>query len=254
MKKQFLIPIIIGIFILVVLIWYFLPMYLTGLYCTVEQRGAYGDMYGSVNALFTALAFAGVIITLGFQLKELELTRNELSGQRQELGHQREQLEKQNETFKRQQFESTFFALLRTNIEIVSALVIVEGGKIRYSGKSCLALQKRSLENYMQSFCVDKSFDMLFEMNPPHLGHYFRQLYNIIKFVDDEGENKMRYANFMKAQLDNDELTLIAYNGASSHGKKFGELIEKYGLLENLEESDKNKVEKFYDKKAFGDK
>ena len=147
MKKQLFI-LIPAVLIPVLLIWHFLPICLTELYCTIGEKGAYGDMYGSVNALFTALAFAGVIITLVFQLRELELTRSELSGQRQELARQKEQLEIQNKTFKKQQFENTFFALLRTNIDIVSALVIIEGGQVRYTGKACLSLQKRILHNY----------------------------------------------------------------------------------------------------------
>ena len=109
----------------------------------------------------------------------------------------------------------------------------------------------------MDGFSINESFDKLFENDPPHLGHYFRQLYNIIKFVDDEGEDRMRYANFMKAQLNNDELILIAYNGASTHGDNFRHLIEKYGLLENVTEGTffiEDDAKKYYDKRAFGDK
>jgi hypothetical protein len=50
------------------------------------DRGTFGDMFGAVNALFSGLAFAGVIYTillqrheLALQRKELELTREELS-------------------------------------------------------------------------------------------------------------------------------------------------------------------------------
>ena len=255
MKKQLskLIP---SIIIPVLLIWYFLPRFLTEFYCTIEEKGAYGDMYGSANALFTALAFAGVIITLIFQLKELELTRNELSGQRQELANQKEQLEIQNKTFKKQQFENTFFSLLRINIDIVSALEIVEGGQVRYAGKTCLSLQKRMLHGYIKDgLSINESFNRLFEKDQPHLGHYFRQLYHIIKFIDDEGSDRMRYANFMKAQLNNDELVLIAYNGASVHGENFRHLIERYGLLENITEGtlfSEDDARNYYDERAFG--
>ena len=36
-----------------------------------EIRGTFGDMFGAVNALFSGLAFAGIIITLYFQRIEL---------------------------------------------------------------------------------------------------------------------------------------------------------------------------------------
>ena len=43
-----------------------------------EDRGTFGDMFGALNAIFSGFAFAGVIITIIMQMKELELTRNEL--------------------------------------------------------------------------------------------------------------------------------------------------------------------------------
>ena len=54
-----------------------------------EKRGQFGDMFGAVNALFSGLAFTGVIIAiliqrdeLSLQRKELELNRKELAGQK----------------------------------------------------------------------------------------------------------------------------------------------------------------------------
>jgi hypothetical protein len=41
-------------------------------------RGQFGDLFGGVNALFTGLAFAGVIYTILLQSNELELQREEL--------------------------------------------------------------------------------------------------------------------------------------------------------------------------------
>jgi len=50
-----------------------------------ELRGMFGDMFGAVNALFSGLAFAGVIYAILLQSKELELQREELKLTRQEL-------------------------------------------------------------------------------------------------------------------------------------------------------------------------
>ena len=44
----------------------------------MEARGQFGDLFGGVNALFTGLAFAGVIYTILLQRRELELQREEL--------------------------------------------------------------------------------------------------------------------------------------------------------------------------------
>jgi hypothetical protein len=40
--------------------------------------GQFGDLFGSVNALFSGLAFAGVVVAILLQLRELELQRNEM--------------------------------------------------------------------------------------------------------------------------------------------------------------------------------
>jgi hypothetical protein len=48
-------------------------------------RGQFGDLFGGVNALFTGLAFAGVIYTILLQSSELELQREELRLTREEL-------------------------------------------------------------------------------------------------------------------------------------------------------------------------
>jgi len=57
-------------------------------YCSFSSwtdRGAFGDMFGSINSLFSGLAFAGVIYAIFLQSKELELQRKELSLTREEI-------------------------------------------------------------------------------------------------------------------------------------------------------------------------
>lgn len=52
---------------------------------TWPERGTFGDMFGSVNALFSGLAFAGLIYALFLQRTELALQREELKLTRTEL-------------------------------------------------------------------------------------------------------------------------------------------------------------------------
>jgi len=42
---------------------------------TWADRGSFGDMFGAVGALFSGLAFAGVILTVYYQTQELRLQR-----------------------------------------------------------------------------------------------------------------------------------------------------------------------------------
>lgn len=89
--------------------------------CSTE-RGTFGDMFGAVNALFSGLAFAGLIVTLLYQKEELKLQREELAQTREELKGQREEFEEQNKTMKRQRFENTFFNMLSLQQEITHNL------------------------------------------------------------------------------------------------------------------------------------
>ena len=49
------------------------------------SRGQFGDVFGAVNALFSGLAFAGLIFAILLQREDLELQRQELTLTRQEL-------------------------------------------------------------------------------------------------------------------------------------------------------------------------
>lgn len=82
------------------------------------------------------------------------------------------------------------------------------------------------------------------------IGVYFRHLYNILKYIDSSEKEAIRkfahnvnheeeirnqykqYAQFIQAQMSNEELCLLFYN--SFLFKKMQQLIIKYNLLENL--------------------
>ena len=81
-----------------------------------------------------------------------------------------------------------------------------------------------------------EGYDIFFKKYQNNLGHYFRNLYHIIKFVDkSEIDNKKRYTNFVRAQLSSHELALIFYNCLSVYGSEmFKPYIERYSLLKNM--------------------
>lgn len=55
-----------------------------------EKYGTYGDSYGSLNTLFSGLAFAILIISLFMQRQELQAQRLELEAQRNEISESNE--------------------------------------------------------------------------------------------------------------------------------------------------------------------
>lgn len=66
------------------------------------DRGTFGDMFGSVNALFSGLALAGIILTILLQKKELSLQRQELTYTRNELQRTADAQEKSEIALNRQ--------------------------------------------------------------------------------------------------------------------------------------------------------
>jgi len=76
-----------------------------------------------------------------------------------------------------------------------------------------------------------------FHLYHSSLGHYFRNLFHIVKYIDNSKLHKKEKINFIKmlrAQLSNYEILLLAYNGLSEYGEGFKPLIEQYELLKNL--------------------
>lgn len=71
--------------------------------------GQFGDMFGSINALFTALAFVTIWWTGRMQRRELELQRQELAYQRDAIDLQRKEMTGTRLVIARQTFESMFF-------------------------------------------------------------------------------------------------------------------------------------------------
>jgi hypothetical protein len=71
--------------ILVVVIWMVSAILILFFLDDWSQRGTFGDLFGAVNALFSGLAFAGLIYTIVLQKKDLEMQRSEIKMNRAEL-------------------------------------------------------------------------------------------------------------------------------------------------------------------------
>jgi hypothetical protein len=198
-------------------------------------------MFGAVNALFSGLAFAILIVAPALQGAELKLQREELQHQRTELRLQREEFEKQNQTLDAQRFENTFFQLLRMQADILAAIRFKNSGAI--SGRVVFSHLRSELEfcyGQVKTYAsildrVQQAYERMYSELEPHVGHYFRHLYHILKFVDDSDvADKRRYAKFVRAQLSSDEQTILFYNCLSTFGENFKPLAEKYALLQTM--------------------
>lgn len=81
-----------------------------------------------------------------------------------------------------------------------------------------------------------KIYDYYFHVYQSDLGHYFRNLYNIIRYAERSVSKKIQrqHVKMLRAQLSNYEILLLAYNALHEYGAKFHRLIEKFELLKNL--------------------
>lgn len=210
---------------------------------SINKSGVFGDSFGLLTALFSGLAFAGLIITINMQKQELSLQRQELSLTRQELSGQREELKIQNATMIHQNFENTFFRMLSLHNDIVNGIDIKNGSKEVTGRDSFQALYNQ----FMQSSSgeemkgsglekINENYLKFYEKKQHEIGHYFRNLYTIIKFVHESSiPNKKLYTNIVRAQLSSYELFFLFYNCLSEMGcEKFRPLIEEYALLKTF--------------------
>lgn len=68
----------------------------------MQSRSQFGDLFGGVNALFSGLAFIGVVYTIFIQKQELSLQREELKLTREELKRTAEAQEKSEQALSKQ--------------------------------------------------------------------------------------------------------------------------------------------------------
>lgn len=240
-------------------------LYFVVLYCFfpvgMEKRGQLGDMFGFIGALFSGLAFAGLIVTmlqqredLQNQKDEIQLQRKDLEAQtaalqlqKEEIAQTNKELKEQNKTIMLQRFENTFFNMLDMQQKILNELRYLQTGDFVQEHVGRKAIKELYSDIYYQckvkkistlDGCLNEYYQYV---EDGQLDHYFRHLYRVIRYVDDYDinvlsvEEKYKYLCLLRAQLSKDELLIIFYNCISEYGcDKFKPLVEKYALFKNI--------------------
>ena len=222
---------------------------------TLPDLANYGGyLQGAVASVW---ALAGVFLIL---VAFLAQTR-QLRQQDAEMENQQEQFRLQQENMTRQSFENLFFQLLNLQSKVASEFQVtletahtgVASFKPLYGrlkeNLTLAALADFDLKNKAKGINPSPETQRDFAIaqylafyKPFHaeLGHYFRNLYHIFKFIKSsefQHAEQRRYSSLARAQLSPYELTLLFYNCITPLGDKFKLLIEEFGLLENLEKS-----------------
>ncbi len=246
-----------------------------------ERFGDYGELIGGIVGSLWSLASVLLFYeALKFQRTELKMQRHELELQRHEIIEQTEQQRLQNITLAYQAFENTFFQMMTLHNEIVESLnmEINEPGAFNedgtpktkvVTGRECFVqyynlfkryfhfsteeIRLKDLDFEMIQELLDNSYILFFEESQANLGHYFRNLFAIIKYVDTTNpKDKLFHIELIRAQLSNYELLLMYFHCISKLGRKHKVLMEKYAFFQNLPHDELVQMSKgFYDKKAF---
>ena len=237
-----------------------------------ESRGAAGDSFGGITALFSGLAFAALIVTLVMQRRELELQREELADTREVMKDQSKHIERQN-------FEATFFRMIQNFETLISGVEYKqhpiqriqaqlagqpEPAPIVFQGRDALekyySRMRRTVleirnprkgEEGQPAVIISEDgwkerYEASYNEFEPDLGNYFRVLYNIIDFAHRAplpDEEKYRFIKILRAALSSPECGLIFLNGATHHAEeKMKPLIERYSILKHLPEKIRNEA------------
>ena len=170
-----------------------------------------------------------------------------------------------------QGFENKFFQLLNLHHEIVAAIERYHGNlpikgrrnfQMFYDAfQSAYVTEYSSNPNTEPLKAIQRAYAAFFESRQADIGHYFQNLYHVIKFVDGSKiHDKEFYIHVIRAQLSCDELLLLFYYCLSDYGiLKFKSLVEKYSLFDNLPQDkligqnykDSFDHKKLYDPRAF---
>lgn len=274
--------------LLLAIIFWFLSLIEWFPWWVTKDRGQFGDSFGVINTLFSALALGGVIYAILLQQEELGL-------QREELKNTREEMEGQKLATRKQNFESSFFQLLKMLDAKYNSTKIPHDIRFDPEEEDFETAYKRVRESddfgrydyiynvrprdgdyvrailkgddaFVKAVLDRESFSVNMYVNP-----YFSLLFAACRFIDESDftknfEEKKGYTDILRGQMKDYEVILLcmlaAYpegwwlgdrNDSNMESKIFKELIEKYSLLSdiNIHDDWKEYIAR-YNRSAFG--
>lgn len=245
------------------------------------KYGTYGDSYGSLNTLFTGLAFAGLIISIILQGRELKATRKEMNDQKEVMREQKIESEKQNKILENQQqliqkqfdeskkqaFLNQYYALLDQRQKILSSLVITKLDGSKLEGNEVIAEYVKGFRSLREQFDTDIHDDEYMNLAWDRLSKklhksydyqlvsyfkFYRMFFSLIQKNDALSDSeKTLYINILKNFISVEEQLLLMWLGCFK--KAYNLLCCKYSLLSDIYNPKLEPIGlKFYKVEAFG--
>lgn len=208
-----------------------------------DKQSAFGSQFGATAALFSGLAFVGVIYAillqsqeLRLQREELKLTRKEMEETREEIEGQKKALELQSETMIKQQFESTFFTILN-RLDDKSAELISAGTKLDRNMFQLFCFQVReiiirNIEAPQILMKINKLLKQEDEHYPAFVS-YRNLLLSLYRFLETSIiKDKFFYANLILASFSTEELLYHYLTAFADDKKRLKYYFESYSTFQ----------------------
>lgn len=220
--------------------------------------GQFGDYVGgTLNPLLAFLSFSALLFTIFIQLKQLDfsdkqlqrtlddlnLSRIELSLTRTELARSadaqsgsKQVMEEQLLTQSLQQFDSTFFAMLR---ELNSLLLDLEKSAQGHESKLT-----KCHDAVIHEFCNSIQTQIIELLKDREVSRFFMLLFQILKIIDnkiddniylktDKSVTKKMYSNIVRASISEKAMQLLMINVLHENFRPYKDLVEKFAFFEH---------------------
>ncbi len=230
LKKRIVLSIILIIVGLGIIVWFLLRLFVFERHWNVNHNvnlpdaGQIGDFIGGLSG--TLFTLVGIILLF----ETLALQRTELSESRR--------------VFVKQQFDNTFFELIRLYHSLIQEIdeVTEDGNKKKKN------LFDYAVEEMQKNFVPQRTFaqnrnlakHLYTDFYIKHLNvtsPYFKMIYRIYQHIDKSEiseKEKLDYAKIFRSQLADSELFLIRYNAMTENGSKSVQYLNKYNILKHL--------------------
>jgi hypothetical protein len=183
------------------------------------------------SSFFQLLTFHNEIvqalwIDYKYVTKSETLKRKKVGGKEGEMEDYVKETKAGEESDKREYF-STVYLMMQHNLKEIN------------SKSTELSKEMKAFLSYKESVAVE-NYSTVYNKEQASLGHYFRHLYHIVKYIHKSDlisdEQKKHYAALIRAQLSAYELVLLLYNCLVDDlgYPKFKYLVDKYDILQNL--------------------
>lgn len=243
-KSRFFVAVLFVITIAGYFIWFF-AIQNQSLSTDSSVWGTFGDFVGGLlNPLIAYSAFYWLTVSVIVQKQELAETK-------QALIDSSKAQEEQVKQYKIQRFENTFFNMLSLQNEILNTVVFNsksisplnnpedESSASRSAFSSILRWIDSEDGNEEGQFSTLNNYDLFQVQANQVVGHYYRNFYQIIKFIGDSGlcdDDKEKYARILRAQLSSDEIAVLFFNCLSPKvdSGQFKSFVITYKMLEHL--------------------